>query len=98
MKKVLCLLLVSVLLLGCVPLAAASGCIVIDKTWRILVPETPTAAETFAAEKLSSVLGEVFGAFNCPVSDTIFIRYALCGFAFLPRSNSDPAAFVYWFP
>ena len=61
MKKLLCLLLVCVLLLGCVPLAAASDCIEIDKTWNILIPETPTAAETFAAEKLSSVLGEVFG-------------------------------------
>ena len=61
MKKALCLLLACGLLLGCVPVAAASDCIAIDKTWNILIPETPTAAETFAAEKLSSVLGEVFG-------------------------------------
>ena len=61
MKKTISLLLVCLLLLGCVPLAAASGCIVIDKTWHILVPETPTAAETFAAEKLAGVFGEVFG-------------------------------------
>ena len=53
MKKALCLLLVSVLLLGCVPLAAASGCIAIDKTWHILIPEAPTPAETFAANKLA---------------------------------------------
>ena len=68
MKKALCLLLVSVLLLGCVPLAAASGCIAIDKTWHILVPETPTTAETFAANKLATELGTVFGEAPAVVS------------------------------
>ena len=52
MKKTISLLLVCLLLLGCVPLAAASGCIAIDKTWNILIPEAPTPAETFAANKL----------------------------------------------
>ena len=61
MKKAICLILVGLLLFGAVPFAAASDSLVIDKTWKILVPETPTAAENFAAEKLASCLGEVFG-------------------------------------
>lgn len=62
MKKTICLILVALLLLGTVPVAFASHNIVIDQTWKILVPENPSAAETFAANKLASCLGEVFGA------------------------------------
>lgn len=32
-----------------------------DKTWSVLLPEEPTAGESFAAEKLCACLGEVFG-------------------------------------
>ena len=68
MKKTISLLLVCLLLLGCVPLAAASGCIAIDKTWHILIPEAPTPAETFAANKLAKELGTVFGEAPAVVS------------------------------
>lgn len=62
MKKMTCFFLVCLLLLGALPLAGASNGIVIDKTWKILVPENPTTAERFAADKLASCLGEVFDA------------------------------------
>lgn len=68
MKKTLCLALACLLLLGCVPVAAASDCIAIDKTWTILIPEAPTTAETFAANKLATELGTVFGEAPAVVS------------------------------
>lgn len=41
--------------------ASAQDGIAIDKTWKILIPEEPTAAESFAVNKLRDCLGEVFG-------------------------------------
>ena len=62
MKRFLAAALSVLLLLGTVSFASAADDLVIDKTWQILLPENPTAAESFAAEKLRDCLGEVFGA------------------------------------
>lgn len=62
MKRFLAAALSILLLLGTVSFASAADDLVIDKTWQILLPENPTAAESFAAEKLRNCLGEVFGA------------------------------------
>ena len=62
MKRSLAAALSILLLLGTVSFASAADDLVIDKTWQILLPENPTAAESFAAEKLRNCLGEVFGA------------------------------------
>ena len=62
MKRIIGLLLVCCLLLGSVPLFFAVGGVAIDGTWVILVPSSPTAYETYAAEKLKSGLDETLGA------------------------------------
>lgn len=62
MKRFLAAALSILLLLGTVSFASAADDLVIDKTWQILLPENPTAAESFAAGKLRDCLGEVFGA------------------------------------
>ena len=62
MKRFLAAALSVLLLLGTVSFASAADDLVIDKTWQILLPENPTAAESFAAGKLRDCLGEVFGA------------------------------------
>ena len=62
MKNIICVLLSVLLLAGMPPFAFAADGIVIDKTWTILIPESPTAAESFAAGKLRECLSEVFGA------------------------------------
>ncbi len=62
MKRFLAAALSVLLLLGTVSFASAADDLVIDKTWQILLPENPTAAESFAAGKLRNCLGEVFGA------------------------------------
>lgn len=62
MKRFLAAALSILLLLGTVSFASAADDLVIDKTWQILLPENPTAAESFAAEKLRDCLGELFGA------------------------------------
>ena len=62
MKRFLAAALSILLLLGTASFASAADDLVIDKTWQILLPENPTAAESFAAEKLRNCLGEVFGA------------------------------------
>ena len=63
MKKACSILLALVFLL--VPAQAAfaqADAVRIDAGWDILVPAEPTSYETFAAEKLSQCLAEVFGA------------------------------------
>ena len=62
MKKIISVVLAGVMLIAAMPLAFASGDIVIDKSWTILVPENPTTAESFAANKLKDCLSEVFDA------------------------------------
>ena len=62
MKKLFSVFLAGLMLLGMIPVASAAVSLSIDKTWKILVPENPTAAETFAADKLKECLSEVFGA------------------------------------
>jgi hypothetical protein len=61
MKKVLCAVLALCLLLSAAPLAAAANMLTIDASWAVLAPAAPTSYEAFAAEKLRSVLSEVFG-------------------------------------
>ena len=63
MKKIISTLLAALMLFSAIPFAAATADgIVIDKTWSIRVPKNPTAAQTFAANKLQEGLSEVFGA------------------------------------
>ena len=62
MKKLFSVFLAGLMLLGMIPVASAAVGFSIDKTWTILVPENPTPAEAFAADKLKEGLGEVFGA------------------------------------
>ena len=61
MKRTICTILVCCLLLAAMPLAIAGNSITVDASWVILTPESPTAYEQFAAEKLRSALSEVFG-------------------------------------
>lgn len=61
MKKGLCLFIAVCMLLAVVPTVSAADMLSVDKTWTILLPESPTAYERFAAEKLNSCLSEVFG-------------------------------------
>lgn len=66
MKKCISLLL-SVLMCITVFLPAATafaadGDLTIDAAWKILVPASPTSYETWAAEKLRSVISEALGA------------------------------------
>ena len=62
MKKGISLFLCLCMLFAFVPAAGAASALSVDATWTILLPQTPTAYETFAAEKLNACLGEVFGA------------------------------------
>lgn len=62
MKKGLCLFVCFCLLFAVLPTVYAKDVISVDKSWTILLPETPTAYEQFAAEKLNTCLSEVFGA------------------------------------
>ena len=62
MKKAIAFLLSVLLMFGAVPFAAAAQSVTIDKTWKILMPENPTAYETFAANKLKDCLSEALGA------------------------------------
>lgn len=63
MKKICSILLALVCLLAPAQAAfAQEDAVRIDAGWRILVPATPTSYETFAAEKLTQCLAEVFGA------------------------------------
>lgn len=61
-KKILCFALCMCFLLLCMPAVFASDAdLTVDASWSIRIPASPTAYERFAAEKLQSVLGEVFG-------------------------------------
>ena len=66
MKKAVSVILALVLILlpvfSAVPAAAEGVHILVDKTWKILLPENPTDAEQFTAGKLKKCLSEVFGA------------------------------------
>ena len=66
MKKAVSVILALVLIMlpvfSAVPAASENVHIMIDKTWKILLPENPTDAEQFTAGKLKECLSEVFGA------------------------------------
>ena len=66
MKKTVSVILALVLIMlpvfSAVPAASENVHIMIDKTWKILLPENPTDAEQFTAGKLKECLSEVFGA------------------------------------
>ncbi len=62
MKRTLALIMALLFAIGTVPAFAESCHILVDKEWKILVPENPTDAEQFAADKLKTCLGEVFGS------------------------------------
>ncbi len=61
MKKIVSVLLCFVLTASFVPLAFAANGLQVDGSWKILVPASPNAYESFAAEKLRSTLSQVFG-------------------------------------
>ena len=61
MKKTICLMLSICLLCVSAPVAFGADVLNVDSTWTVLISEAPTCYETFAAEKLSSCLTEVFG-------------------------------------
>ncbi|MBQ6067843.1 MAG: DUF4838 domain-containing protein [Clostridia bacterium] len=61
MKKIICIVLAVCLLFSALPLAFAQEGITVDGTWTILIPASPTSYESFAADKLKTVLTEVFG-------------------------------------
>ena len=62
MKKLLCIVLSAILAFSGVGFAyAETDMLPVDATWTILLPASPTAYETFAANKLRDCLGEVFG-------------------------------------
>lgn len=62
MKKIISLAMAVCLLFAALPFAFAEEVITVDASWSILVPASPTSYETFAANKLKTVLSEVFGA------------------------------------
>ncbi|MCR5040650.1 MAG: DUF4838 domain-containing protein [Clostridia bacterium] len=62
MKKTVCIILTLCLLFAAAPAAMASGDVTVDSSWSVLVPESPTSYESFAAEKLASCLSEIFDA------------------------------------
>ena len=63
MKKLVCIVLTVCFFLLCMPAALAKEAdLSVDRTWSIRIPASPTAYERFAAEKLRTVLSEVFGA------------------------------------
>ena len=62
MKKILSVVLAGIMLFSAIPFASAKNIVVVDKTWTILIPANPTAAETFTANKLKEGLSEIFGA------------------------------------
>ena len=69
MKK-LCSLLLCISLMFCaVPFVfAADGTIRVDAGWSVLLPEEPTAYESYAAQLICDGLSEVFGAEIAPVT------------------------------
>lgn len=69
MKKIISLAMAVCLLFAALPFAFAEEAITMDAAWSILVPSSPTSYETFAANKLKTVLSEVFGADVVIVSD-----------------------------
>ena len=63
MKKTAVILLVFVFLFSFVQTGFAAGkSITVDSSWSVLVPESPTQYETYAAEKLAGGLSEALGA------------------------------------
>ena len=69
MKKIISLAMAVCLLFAALPFAFAEEAITMDAAWSILVPSSPTSYETFAANKLKTVLSEVFGTDVAIVSD-----------------------------
>ncbi len=79
MKKFLCLLLTLCMLAAAAPFSvAADADVTVDGAWRILIPDSPTAYENYAAEKLQSCLGEVFGT-EIPVVSEAADHYIALG-------------------
>ena len=68
MKKIISLAMAVCLLFAALPFAFAEEVITVDASWSILVPASPTSYETFAADKLKTILSEVFGAEMAVVS------------------------------
>lgn len=63
MKRTVSVILTFCLLISSAPfIFAQEGDALIESSWSVLVPASPTSYETFAAEKLRSCLSEVFGA------------------------------------
>ncbi|MBQ7688321.1 MAG: DUF4838 domain-containing protein [Clostridia bacterium] len=81
MKKLLCAMLCGCMLLSSFVLAYASdGDLTVDAGWSVLIPAEPTAYESYAAERLSSGLSEVFGV-QIPVVTSASGRYIALGAA-----------------
>ena len=80
MKKIISILLAVCMLFGALPLAFAKTGITVNATWSILVPASPTSYETFAANKLQSVLSEALGA-EIPVVTDAAKKYIAVGSA-----------------
>ena len=80
MKKCISIILAVCLLFAVLPLAMAKEAITMDATWSILVPASPTSYESFAADKLKTVLSEVFGA-DIPVVTDAAEKYIAVGSA-----------------
>ena len=62
MKKWLCALLCVYLMFSIAPFASSADTVVVDGTWRILAPASPTAYEKFAAKKLCECLSDILDA------------------------------------
>ncbi|MBQ7638149.1 MAG: DUF4838 domain-containing protein [Clostridia bacterium] len=62
MKKAICIILSLCLLLSAVPFAIAASNVSVTDGWSVLVPEQPTDYESYAAEKISGCLSEIFSA------------------------------------
>ena len=62
MKRILCIAVCLCFMVFLTPLVfAADADVTVDGSWSIRVPASPTSYERFAAKKLQTVLGEVFG-------------------------------------
>ena len=83
MKKMICAFLCLCCIVLCIPVSsAAEDDLIVNGTWSILVPASPTAYERFAAAKLQSVLSEVFGT-PVAISDDAHPPYIAVGTASL---------------
>ena len=62
MKRFACFFLCAVLLVAAIPFAFAADALQITSDWNVYVAASPTAYESFAAEKLRTCLSELFGS------------------------------------